>query len=93
MTTEIVYLLVGIGFVLSLIAIVTKIVVSHGKPTIINHGQIHNHYYGETEESFQNSLCDRTIPLILEGALESVKMLNSPKKPQVTHKKRRKPMY
>lgn len=93
MTIEIVYLLVGIGFVLSLIAIVTKIVVSHGKPTIINHGAIHNHYYGEKEKSYQSSLNDRTIPLIIEGTLESMKMLHSAKEQQATHKKRRRPTY
>jgi primosomal replication protein N len=77
MTTEIIYLLIGIGFVVLLTAIVTKIVVIHGKPTIVNHGTIHNHYYGEQREEKPKRLGEETVPLIVEGVVETLKTINS----------------
>lgn len=77
MTAEIIYLLVGIGFVLLLTSIVTKIVVSHGKPTMINHGTIHNHFYGKNQEEKLQGAEDETIPLITKDVVETLKLINS----------------
>jgi hypothetical protein len=63
---ETIFILLGFGFfALLVITVILFFAFRNTKPTIINHGTIHNHYYGQDEQERPKSLVDENVRFLV----------------------------
>jgi hypothetical protein len=86
---NIIYVVIGVVFALLTISIVVVTAFRNAKPTMNNHGTIHNHYYRQKENEESKIIDDEKVLLLAQCLGEVLKTIRNDKE-SVSRRERRK---